>query len=121
MKKILVIEDDGEVQKVYKDLFDEEGYVTIPAYTAPKGLELAASEKPDLIILDIMLPGGKNGFDVLEEIKGTEDLKKIPVLVLTNMDSERNVALMIGATDYMVKSDTAIDELKEKVKKLLSA
>lgn len=118
MKKILFIEDDTEMQKIYKEAFATEEFETIPAYTADTGLDLARTQKPNLIILDIMLPGGKNGFDVLEALKKDEELKKIPVLVLTNLDSEKQVALKIGAHEYLVKANTSIAEVVTKVKTL---
>lgn len=119
MKKILFIEDDTEMQKIYAEAFSNESIETIPAYTVDSGLQLANTHKPDLIILDIMLPGGKNGFDALEILVKDEDLKKIPVLILSNLDSEKKVALEIGAKDYLVKANTSIDQVVAKVKELL--
>lgn len=119
MKKILFIEDDTEMQKIYMQAFSAEGFEAIPAYTVDSGLQLANEKKPDLIILDIMLPGGKNGFDALESLVKDEALKKIPVLVLTNLDSEKKTALEIGAKDYLVKANTSIDQVVAKAKALL--
>ena len=63
-----------------------------------------------------MLPAGMNGFDLLEQLKRDEKLKTVPVIVFTNLDSERNVAESMGAVDYIVKANTSIDDLVKKVK-----
>src|SRR5258708_48782 len=116
MKKILIVEDDEQVSKLYQESLTNEGFKVTIAATGGQGLTLLKTDKPDLVILDIMLPGGMNGFDVLEQMKKDIDLKNIPVLVLTNLDSERKVALEIGAADYLVKAHTAIDQVVAKVK-----
>ena len=72
-------------------------------------------------MLDIMLPGGMNGFDVLEKLKADPLTEKIPVVVLTNLDSEEKVAKTIGACDYIVKSDTTKDELVKIAKSCLNS
>lgn len=115
-RKILMIEDDQQLQQSYQKLFTVEGYEVFQAFTGEQGLQLAKEKKPDIILLDIMLQGGVNGFDVLEQLKKDRDLFNIPVLMLTNLDSERKLALSIGAVDYLVKANTSIDVLLEKVK-----
>ena len=117
MKRILFIEDDVEMQKIYKETFSAHEYDVVPAYTADEGLDFAKTKKPNLIILDIMLPGGKNGFDALEVLMADPETSKIPVIVLTNLDSEKKVALQIGAKDYLVKANTNIDEVVARVQK----
>jgi len=114
--KILLMEDDEQLQQSYHRLFTTEGYQIFQAFTGEQGLQIAKQEKPDIILLDIMLKGGINGFDVLEQLKKDRDLFNIPVLMLTNLDSERKLALSIGAVDYLVKANTSIDILLEKVK-----
>lgn len=111
-KKILIIEDDASLIKAYGEMFKPESGFEVTGATAGKeGLALIETEKPDLIMLDIMLPGGMNGFDVLEKLKANPLTEKIPVIVLTNLDSEEKVAKTIGACDYVVKSDTTKDEV----------
>lgn len=112
-KKILIIEDDLALSQIYKDLFRSHGIDVTGASTGQNGLELIQSVKPDLIILDIMLPGGMNGFDVLEKIEANIIDRKIPVIVLTNLDSEEHVAKVIGAKKYLVKSNTTSHEVVE--------
>lgn len=119
MKKILIIEDDQQLQAIYKESFAKLGAEILLATTGAEGLKLAKAHKPDLIILDIMLPSGLNGFDVLEEMKRDPELKDIPVVVLTNLDSERKSAMDIGAVDYIVKANTSIEDVVARVQKLL--
>jgi len=120
MKKILVIEDDSKLLNVYVQLFSGEGFEIIQAPTGQEGLEAAKKNSPNVIILDIMLPIGKmNGFDVLEQLKMDQNLKNIPVVILTNLDSEIKTAMSMGASDYLVKSNSSIDDIKQKVKKYL--
>ena len=121
MKKILIIEDDISLFKAYQEMFKLEGILVIGATTAQEGLTLVKSEKPDLIILDIMLPGGKNGFDVLEELKRNSATQKIPVVISTNLDSEEKVAKEIGVCDYIVKANTTKDEVMKLVMNCLSS
>lgn len=120
-KKILLVEDDQQLQASYLKLFQAENYTVIQAFTGEQGLELAEKERPNIILLDIMLQGGTNGFDVLENLKKNRDLFNIPVLMLTNLDSERKLALSIGAVDYLVKANTSIDVLLEKVRSYIEA
>lgn len=111
MKKILVIEEDASLFKAYQEMFKPKGISVVGATTGQEGLTLVQSEKPDVILLDIMLPGDMNGFDVLEQLKRNSATQQIPVIVLTNLDSEEKTAKTIGATDYLVKANTTKDEI----------
>jgi len=118
-KTILIIEDEQQIVEIYNNKFSELGVNIDIAQTGKEGLNLARKE-PDLIILDIMLPGGLNGFDVLSTLKRDETLKKIPVLILTNLDDEQKLtALDLGAFDYLVKANTPIKEIVEKIRSIL--
>jgi DNA-binding response OmpR family regulator len=114
-KIILVIEDDATLQMVYRQKFEESGYEVISALNGTQGLTIAKDKTPNLILLDIMLPEGMNGFDVMEQLKQDPKLNTIPVIVLTNLDSEKNTALSMGAADYVVKANTSIEDLVKKV------
>jgi DNA-binding response OmpR family regulator len=114
-KSILVIEDDATLQMVYRQKFEETGYEVITALNGTQGLTLAKDKTPNLILLDIMLPEGMNGFDVMEQLKQDAKLVNVPVIVLTNLDSEKNTALEMGAVDYVVKANTSIEDLVKKV------
>lgn len=120
MKSILLIEDDKSQQNILKELFQER-YVVLTENSAIDGWNSICKNHPDLVILDIMLPGGMNGFDVLENIKKDAQLSAIPVLVFTNLDTEGEVSRKIGVADYFVKSNTSIQKIVEKVDALLGS
>ncbi|OGG20716.1 hypothetical protein A3D03_05515 [Candidatus Gottesmanbacteria bacterium RIFCSPHIGHO2_02_FULL_40_13] len=111
MKKILVVEDDVSLLKAYREMFKPEEFQMIEASNGQDGIARVNEEKPDVILLDIMLPGGMNGFDVLEQLKKNSATKQIPVIVTTNLDTEEKVAKTIGARDYLVKANTTKDEI----------
>ena len=119
MTKILLIEDNDQLVKLYQGKLEDEGFDVTVALNGKRGLDLAKSQKYDLILLDIMLPEGINGFDVLEALKKDKTLRKIPVIVLTNLASEEKVAKDIGATDYMVKANVDPKDVVEKIKKVV--
>lgn len=119
MKKILLIEDDVHSANVFKTILQKEGYELEVATTGQDGLSMVKSNPPSLVILDIMLPGGMNGFDVLEDMKRSPDTAKIPVLILTNLDTEEEVAKKIGVSDYLVKVNTSNAEVVKRVNGLL--
>lgn len=115
-----MIEDDAALQELYKYALGQEDIQVTSALTGKEGLDKVKSVKPHLIILDIMLPGGINGFDVLEFLKKDPSVPSVPVLVLTNLDKEEKTAKEIGAVDYLVKSNISITDVVNKVKSLLA-
>ncbi|MFZ2831864.1 MAG: response regulator [Minisyncoccia bacterium] len=119
-KKILIVEDDEHIVRVYEMKFVREGYEIIVTANGEVAIEKITSEKPDLIILDLMVPK-KDGFMVLEEIKKIPLLAKIPVLVLSNLgqQSDKDRARALGANDYMVKVDYSMQEVVERAKSYL--
>ncbi len=116
-KKILLIEDDLDIQKIYNEILSSHGYEVILAATAQQGLHFAKELQPNLIFLDIMLPGEMNGLELLERIKIDENLKNIPIIVITNLDTEKESALKSGAVDYLIKSNVNIDDIIDKANK----
>ena len=120
MKTILFIEDESALQKTFGDVLKEEGYKMIPALDGEEGLILAKKEKPDLILLDLILPK-THGFDVLKKLKEEEETKDIPVIVLTNLEGVEEVdrAIELGATTYLVKAQYSLEEVIEKINKAL--
>lgn len=103
-KKILVAEDEKDIHELITYNLKQEGYEVISTYSGEEGLKKAVSEKPDLILLDIMLPG-INGLDVCRELKSNEKIDHIPVVMLTakNEDVDIITGLELGADDYMTK------------------
>lgn len=117
-KTILIVEDDPTLRSVYREKFSGEGYRVIEAEDSKTGLKLAKSKKPDLIILDLILPQG-NGFELMEKLKKDEKTKKIPIVVLTGLsqDSDRREMISLGAVDYMVKPEAGPSEVIDRIKK----
>ena len=120
MKKILLIEDEKMMAEMYKEKFEREGLEVVLALTAEEGLELAKSEKPDLIILDILLPR-KNGTFFLAEMKKDPEIAKIPVVALSNYEhpETRKLAFELGVKEYIIKTDFTPKEIVEKIKEYL--
>ena len=114
-KKILIIEDDRALQNAIVEVLANEGFETVSAFDGQEGLEKAASENPDLILLK------KDGYEVLETIKKSPQ-KDVPALILTNLEEIDNVqrALDLGATTFMVKSDFSLKDIVEKIRQNLS-
>jgi DNA-binding response OmpR family regulator len=121
MKTILFIEDEAALQKAFSDVFEGEGYSILSALNGEDGFMLAKSKKPDIILLDLILPK-LHGFAVLEKLKKEKETQDIPVIILTNLESLEEVdrALELGAVSYFVKSHYGLEEIVEKVKKALS-
>ena len=120
MKKILFIEDESALQKNFGEILSQEGYEMISALDGEIGLRLAKDKKPDLILLDLVLPK-IHGFEVLKQLKTDKETKDIPVIVLTNLEGIGDVdkALGLGATTYLVKAQYGLEEIVEKIKKAL--
>ncbi len=104
MKKILLIEDDADLFALVKYNIEKEGFAFAGSQTGRGALELCQRERPDLILLDIMLPDS-DGLDICKRIRAHADLAQIPVIFLTARASEtdRIVGLELGANDYIVK------------------
>ncbi len=120
-KKILFIEDDEFLQNVYQYEFGNKNITVIMASDGEDGLKKAEKERPDLILLDLILPK-MDGFSVLEEIKKDPELKNIPVIVLSNLGQKKDVQTCkkMGAVDYIVKMNSRFSEVVEKINQNLS-
>lgn len=119
-KKVFVVEDDEHISKVYEMKLSQVGLVSSFEKTGEGAVARIAAERPDLIVLDMMLPK-KDGFAVLEEIKKDPTLAQIPVLVLSNLgqQSDRDHALELGAKEYLIKVEHSMQEVVDKVKQYL--
>lgn len=120
MSYILVVEDEEFLVRSLKDNLESEGYTVAVAIDGEAVFNELAKKKPDLILLDLLLPK-KNGFDVLREIKENLEWKLTPVVVLSTLgeDSEIKRALELGADDYFIKSQHPIQEVVGKVREHL--
>lgn len=119
-KIILFIEDESALQKTFSESLGPEGYSIISALDGESGLKMAQTKKPDLILLDLILPK-LHGFEVLKKLKEDASTKNIPIIILTNLESVENVdkALELGATTYLVKTKYTLSEVIAKIKKAL--
>lgn len=119
-KYILVVEDDMAYASVYKRKLEAEGFDVLVVNDGEAALQAVKQRKPDLIILDLLMPK-KDGFTVLVELKNSADTRNVPVLVATNLSQEVDVdkAMKAGAADYFVKSNISISEVIEKIRKYL--
>lgn len=119
-KTILFIEDESALQKTFGEILSQEGFQMMSALDGEIGLRLARDKKPDLILLDLILPK-IHGFEVLKKLKEDKDTKGIPIIVLTNLEGIGDVdkALKMGATTYLVKASYSLEEVIEKIKKAL--
>ncbi len=115
--KIILIEDDEILSKVIYEELKDANFDVMQSFDGEDGLKKVRSKRPDLVLLDIILPR-KNGFEVLEELKKSPDTKDIPVIVLTMIGKDEDIkrGLQLGANDYIVKSQHAVAEIVEKIK-----
>lgn len=120
MAKILVAEDDKLISGSLCDALKAEGHEAYPAYDGEEAVSKAKELKPDLALLDIMMPK-LDGIGVLWELKANPDTAKTSVIVLTNIGDVETISKIVeaGATDYLLKSDQSIDEIMKKVKEVL--
>lgn len=120
MKKILIVEDDQFLANAYRVKFQKEKFEVIIAYDGEEAIAKLATFKPNIILLDLVMPK-KDGFVTLADLKANPKWRKIPVIVTSNLsqsaDFER--AKSLGAIDYLVKSDTAIGKIVEKIREYL--
>lgn len=119
-KKILIIEDEPSLLKALGEALSIEGFEVAQAIDAERGMSLLQQTRPDLILLDLILPG-KNGFEVLKELKASPEYSKIPVIILSNLGDEEEIqqSLKFGAVDFLIKADYDLASLVGVIKKCL--
>lgn len=117
MTKILIIDDDPVLQKVYHNKLSKEGFEIFSAMDGVQGMETMKKEKPDAALLDLIMPK-KDGFAFLEEVAQDPVLKKIPVIVFSNLGQESDAAKAkaLGAKDFWIKSDISVADLAKKIR-----
>lgn len=116
-QKILMIEEDYFLRKIYKNKLTSIGFEFIEATNGEEGLNKLISEKPDLVLLDLILPK-KNGFDVLIEIRKNKELKDTLVIILSVLSQKLDIkrGLDFGAQEYLIKSEMSLSDVVDKVK-----
>jgi len=120
MKKILIIEDEKILAEMYKEKLEMEGFKVIVAFDVKEGVELAKKERPDLILLDILLPV-ENGVSFLKKQREDKEISEIPVIAFSNYDDGRvkKEAMELGIKEYLLKTNYTPAEVVEKIKKYL--
>jgi len=105
MAKLLIADDLVPIRQMVRITLSTQGWTILEAENGQKALEMARSERPDLMLLDVDMGAGPNGFDVCRELKASEDTKGIPIVMLTAHDSEsdRAVGFAAGAAQYLTK------------------
>lgn len=121
MKKVLLVDDDHSLRQLYNVELSKE-YQVVEAVDGEDGLLKAKSEKPDLILLDVMMPK-IDGIAYLTKIKDDAELAKIPIIMLTNFGQENLIqqAFNLGITDYLLKYKVTPSEMAQKVNQVLNA
>jgi len=120
MAKIIIVEDDMKVANIYKNRLIQEGH-EIEICNDVEAVKAITTQKPDLVLLDILMPQ-VSGLTILREIKTQSQYEEIPFLVLTNVEGATEVeqAISLGASGYLVKADTSLDTLAQKVKEVVA-
>lgn len=119
-RKILIIEDDKFLRELMVRKLVNDGYEVIEATNGEEGVRTAKAEKPDLILLDLILPG-IDGFESLTRIRKDQEIANIPVIILSNLGQKEDIekGLKLGATDYLIKAHFAPREIAEKIASIL--
>ena len=120
MAKILFVEDDPLILKIYTTRLSADGHEVITAENGEEGLAKANETKPDLIVLDVMMPK-MDGFAVLERLRAQEGFKDTPILLYSNLGQEEEIARakQMGATEFIVKANISPTEMVNVIKQYL--
>jgi two-component system alkaline phosphatase synthesis response regulator PhoP len=118
--KILIVEDEEILLTALSEELDQEGFEVLGAHDGQEGFDIALAQKPDLILMDLLMPK-LDGIGALKLIKENPEIKDIPVVILTNLSDYEKVsdALSVGAMDYLVKANYKLEELVNKIKTVL--
>jgi len=122
MAKIMIVEDDPTLRDIYTTRFGAEGYDVVSASDGELALSTAVKERPDLILLDIMMPK-ISGFDVLDILRATPETKDTKIIVMSALSQTADIekGKNLGANAYLVKSQVTLSEVVEKVKAVLNS
>ena len=116
-QKVLMIEEDHFLRKIYRNKLILAGFDFVEATNGIEGANKITSERPDIILLDVIL-SRKSGFDVLIEIQNEKETRSIPVIILSNLGQESDIkrGLSLGAKEYLVKPEISLSDVVDKVK-----
>ncbi len=120
MKKILVVEDDKFLRELISTKLRKEGFDVLEVFDGEEGIKEIKKEKPDLVLLDLILPG-IDGYEVLARKKEDPAVASIPVIILSNLGQREEVekGLKLGASDFLIKAHFTPGEIIEKIKSIL--
>jgi CheY-like chemotaxis protein len=118
--KVLLVDDTEFYQRAYKNKLMPEGYLVTTASNGVEALKCLTQEKPDIILLDLMMPI-MDGFKVLQAVKADERLKDIPVIIFSAKGASEEIeqAIKLGACDFLIKATTTPNKVLEKIKQVL--
>ncbi len=117
-KKILIVEDDKDIRDFYSDLLTSEGYAVITAENGEIGLANVTSQKPDAVMLDLMMPV-MDGKTMLHRMRQIPEFAKTPVMILTNAGDAENIRdtqFFDNANAFLIKANTSPEEILQKIK-----
>lgn len=119
-KKVLIVDDDAFLSGIYATKLELENFAVVSASDGEEGVKVALKEKPDIILMDVLMPK-LDGFEALKRIKADPETKDIPVIMLTNLGQKEDVekGLQEGAADYLIKAHFVPAEAVEKIKAVL--
>ncbi|MBU4370191.1 response regulator [Patescibacteria group bacterium] len=119
-KKILICEDEPDMRGLLQSMIESADYDVITAEDGQKSLDLAIKERPDMILLDLVMPK-LSGFEVLEKLRYEPATQEIPVIILSNLGQEKEVSKgkSLGAVDYLIKADVHLTEILDKISKYI--
>ncbi|MEK7508210.1 MAG: response regulator [Patescibacteria group bacterium] len=120
VKKILIVEDDTFISSLVKARLEKEGFEVVQAFDGEEGLRLLKAEKPDLIILDLIMPKS-SGFELMEQLNINVEFNQIPLMILSNLAQESDIqkAKNLGAREFFIKIRTSIDDVVARAKELM--
>lgn len=121
VKKALVVEDDPLLSSLLARKLLSERFQVRAAADAPAAFAALEREKSDIVLLDLILPG-MDGFEILTRLKADQNLRSIPVLILSNLGQQEDVdrAMSLGAEGFMIKANFTLDEIVQRVKEILN-
>ncbi|MBI2099713.1 response regulator [Candidatus Uhrbacteria bacterium] len=120
-KKVLVAEDDPSLSQILSSRLTKAGAEVLKARNGEEALKIIREAKPDLVLLDLILPGNYDGFEVLEKLQEDPTVGRRPVVIISNLGQESDIQKVrqLGAVEYFVKAKTSIDDLVNKIKGIL--
>lgn len=119
-KTVLIVEDDEFLRSLTAKRLEKEGFMVEVGVDGESGIAVAESKNPDLILLDLLLPG-LDGFEVLKKVKSNDALKTVPVIIFSNLGQKEDIekAKTLGANDFLIKANFTLDDVVTKIKGLL--